>query len=356
MQTQTLSSNETDSQESQTLRDSSDNASATEKSVSRWTSDRRERLRCGFFNGKKLSVVHQGQGSTATVVDSNDHGLGLELAIPLEVNAAVSFSGVGLQGRAHVRHCRRVDDNVFRVGLHLEAVSFHQTDTSRPTTALDPVRVSEPNGGRDSDAVEKSTSDGAGAEPAEDLVNLANRVEEAPVGASDAGKSAGFALASIAPRKVGAAAEDPVPFETVVSSILSNPAAQPAEASKPERLEDDAIEPAAQEQRGTALDEIFAEWPETRQQIERLELNVSEQHAKVAAAVTSLEQTCAQSQEVQERQARHAASLVKFVSSQQAELSTLKTSVKNLSKELRNVGLQLKLVTQVLCPAEEPKE
>jgi len=354
MQMQTFSSNETDSQESQTLRGSFDNALTTEKNVSPWTADRRGRLRSGFFNGKNLSVVHNGQAFTATVVDSSEHGLGLELVIPLEADATVSFSGVGLQGRARVRHCTGVDDNLFRVGFHLDSVSFDNIDISREASVSDPVGVSESVAGRDSDAIEELTSDGA-VEGPEDLVNLANRVERQMAGAPDAGRSTTFALASIAPRKVAETAEDQVPFETVVGSILSNPAAQPAEASKPEGLDDEAAEPAAREQRGTALGAILAAWPETRHQIERLERNVAEQHVQVAGAVTWLEQTCAWSQQVQERQTNNLASVLKFISRQQAELSTLQASVISLSKELDSVRLELKPVTQVLIPGDESK-
>lgn len=352
MQTQTLSTNET---ESQALQGSFDNALTTEKNTGGWTADRRERLRSGFFNGKKLSVVHDGQVYTATVVDSSDRGLGLELAIPLEAETALSFSGVGLQGRAHVRYCRRVGDNVFRVGLHLEAVSFHKPDTPRGATAVDPVNVSEPDGEVDSGAVKESASEGVGGESTEDLVNLANRVEQAPVRAPDAAKSAAFALASIAPRKVGATSEDQVPIENVVTSILSDPAAPPAEASTPEGLEDEAVDSAAQEQRATALDEIVAGWPELGQQIEGLERNVSEQQAQVANTLASLAQTSARSQEVQERQTSNVASVLEFVSAQQAELSTVKTSVSSLSKEVHSLTMQLNLVMQVLFPGDEPK-
>ena len=79
------------------------------------------------------------------------------------------------------------------------------------------------------------------------------------------------------------------------------------------------------------------------------------QHAQVAGAVTSLEQTCAWSQQVQERQTNNLASVLKFISRQQAELSTLQASVISLSKELDSVRLELKPVTQVLIPGDESK-
>ncbi len=365
MPTQSLSLNETDLQESQLRRGRSDKGSAAEKTVTRWTADRRRRLRTGFFNGKKLRVECEGQALAATVVDSSDHGLGLESAVPLESDAVFTFSGVGLQGRAQVKHCRRIADDVFRLGCSLQAASFDRIDISNRATAGNPVGVTESGELSDDRARAEPTGDAA-----ENLVKLAEQVERAPAtGRGDLAdqRHANFALASIVTRTVDETEEDQATLETSVNSILSDPPAPSpsvavanGEAKRPELpvagpTDDETIERAAREQRSSALDEILEAWPDTRQQLASLEQNLSEQQAQVADAMTSLERTFEGSQKVQERQTSKVASVLEFVLKQQAELSTLKESVNDLSREINSVGLQLNLVTKALFPSDEPK-
>ena len=118
----------TDSQDSQVQQVVEDALPAAGEGVKTGTREQRERLRSEFFRGRKLWIEYRGQVLAAKVVDSSDHGLGVETPAPLEVNSFVWFAGVGLRGRAQVKHCRRSDDGVFRAGLNLETVSFRELD------------------------------------------------------------------------------------------------------------------------------------------------------------------------------------------------------------------------------------
>ena len=102
----------------------------------------RRQPRSDIFSGRRLWIDYRGQVLAAKVVDSSDHGLGVEMSAPLEVEAFVSFAGIGLQGRTQVKHCsRRPDDDVFHVGLSLEAVSFRKLDVSSRALPSETVQV-----------------------------------------------------------------------------------------------------------------------------------------------------------------------------------------------------------------------
>ncbi len=101
----------------------------------------RRQPRSDIFSGKKLWIDYRGQVLAAKVDNSSEHGLGVEMSAPLEVEAFVSFAGIGLQGRAQVKHCRRRDDGVFHVGLSLEAVSFRKLDVSSRALPSETVQV-----------------------------------------------------------------------------------------------------------------------------------------------------------------------------------------------------------------------
>ncbi len=101
----------------------------------------RRQLRSDLFRGRKLWIDYRGQVLAAKVVDSSDHGLGVEMSAPLEVDAFISFAGIGLRGRAQVKHCRRRDDGVFQVGLSLEAVSWRKLDVSSRALPSETVQV-----------------------------------------------------------------------------------------------------------------------------------------------------------------------------------------------------------------------
>ena len=105
---------------------------------------KRQRLRSGFFRGKGLRIGYRGQWLAAKVVDSGEHGLGVEMSAPLEIDSFVSFVGIGLRGRAQVVHCRPSDDGVFRAGLKLEAVSFRKLDVSSRALPSETVKAHNP--------------------------------------------------------------------------------------------------------------------------------------------------------------------------------------------------------------------
>ena len=98
--------------------------------VAESTTQRRAQSRSTFLGGGALSIGYRGQLLSGHVVDSNDRGLGVELAVPMEVNSSVSFSGVGLYGTAAVIYCTSGDDGAYRVGLDLREVRFGDLDFS----------------------------------------------------------------------------------------------------------------------------------------------------------------------------------------------------------------------------------
>ena len=134
----------TDSQDSQVQRVVEDALPAAGEGVKTGTHEQRQRLRSEFFRGRRLWIEYRGQVLAAKVVDSGDHGLGVEMPAPLEVNSFVSFAGVGLRGSAQVKHCRRSDDGVFRAGLNLEAVSFRELDVPSRALSSETVQVHDP--------------------------------------------------------------------------------------------------------------------------------------------------------------------------------------------------------------------
>ena len=91
---------------------------------------RRTQFRSTFLGGGALSIGYPGQLLSGQVVDSNDRRLGVELAVPIELDAHVSFSGVGLYGTAAVIYCTSGDDGAYRVGLDLREVRFGDLDFS----------------------------------------------------------------------------------------------------------------------------------------------------------------------------------------------------------------------------------
>lgn len=90
----------------------------------------RTQSRSTFLGGGALSIGYRGQLLSGQVVDSNDRGLGVELAVPIDLNSSVSFSGVGLYGTATVIYCTSGDDGAYRVGLDLREVRFGDLDFS----------------------------------------------------------------------------------------------------------------------------------------------------------------------------------------------------------------------------------
>ncbi len=54
-----------------------------------WTREKRQRLRSEFFRSRKLRIGYRGQLLAAKVVDSSDHGLGVEMSAPLEIDSFV---------------------------------------------------------------------------------------------------------------------------------------------------------------------------------------------------------------------------------------------------------------------------
>ena len=122
-----------------------------------WTPEQRQWLRSRFFRRKKLRIGYRGQMQAAKVVDSSDHGLGVEMSAPLESDSVVSFVGIGLQGRARVVHCRPSDDGAFRAGLELEAVSFRKLGVSSRALPSETVKVH--------DSRDRSLNAGAIGEP-----------------------------------------------------------------------------------------------------------------------------------------------------------------------------------------------
>lgn len=140
-----------------------------------WTREQRQRLRSRVFRGKKLRIGYRGQLLAAKVVDSSDHGLGVEMSVPLESDSFVSFVGIGLQGRARVVHCRPSDDGVFRAGLELETVTFRNLDVSSRALPSETVKVHEPR--------DRLLNAGAIGEPKGQVTdNLVKGVEEMQFG------------------------------------------------------------------------------------------------------------------------------------------------------------------------------
>ncbi len=91
---------------------------------------RRTQGRSTFLGGGQLSIEYAGQLIVAQVINSNDRGLGVEMASPIDLESVVSFRGVGLRGKAAVIYCAIGEDGVYRVGLDIQEVRFGDLDFS----------------------------------------------------------------------------------------------------------------------------------------------------------------------------------------------------------------------------------
>lgn len=90
------------------------------------------------------------------IVDSNDEGIGVELAVPLVLGSLVTLMGplviagsrVEITGRARVKWCKMAREGVYRAGLYLDGVSSRssgKTATHAESAAIDYYEVLEVN-------------------------------------------------------------------------------------------------------------------------------------------------------------------------------------------------------------------
>ena len=310
-----------------------------------WTREKRQRLRSEFFRSRKLRIGYRGQLLAAKVVDSSDHGLGVEMSAPLEIDSFVSFVGIGLRGRAQVMHCRPSDDGVFRAGLKIEGVSFRNLDVSSQALPSETVKVhnardrllnagaiGEPQGQGADDLVEgveemhfggtqDSSEDRSRANVSESMSQLA-RVSTQEATATDSAGQAGWS-----------------DREGQASTIPSEMAQTIPQAVK-------------QELRDPKLDEIFQGWTETQQQIAELKANVSEQHAELATTKETLSRLCAETQTAQQLQASRVDSILERLAVQEAELPKL-NSIEDLSGKKNGVVQRLDLLSKASGSAYE---
>ncbi len=324
------------------------------------TRERRERLRSEFFRGRKLWIEYRRGVLAAKVVDSSDHGLGVEIPAPLEVNSFVSFAGVGLRGRAQVKHCRRSDDDVFRAGFNLEAVSFRELDVPSRVLPSETVPVHDPR--------DRLLNAGAIGEPKGQVTdNLVkggeevqfNNTQDSSEEESQANGS-GTSISQLAgesiqeERALDGAGQSGVPDrEGEPSAILSEMAKTMSQGVEVALLNlelhrANEIKAIKQELGGSKLNEILQRWPETQQQIAELKANVSEQQAGVAAAKDTLSQLRAETETAQQLQANRVDSILERLPVQEAELPKLKDSIEDLSGKLDAVVRRLDFLSKAL--------
>ena len=107
--------------------------------------EQRKRPRAHLTDPQTLNVSFDPGSGTAievpvTLVDSNDDGIGVELAVPLVLGSPVTLMGplviagtrTEITGRARVKWCTMVREGVYRAGLHFDDVasrSSGQTDS-----------------------------------------------------------------------------------------------------------------------------------------------------------------------------------------------------------------------------------
>jgi hypothetical protein len=83
------------------------------------------------------------------LVDSNDEGIGVELAVPLVLGSFVTIMGplaiggcrTDFTGRARVRWCKMTREGAYRAGLYLEDAASHSSGKADPVHAESPSAV-----------------------------------------------------------------------------------------------------------------------------------------------------------------------------------------------------------------------
>ena len=290
----------TDSSDSQVPRVAGDALPAAGEDVDKLTPDRRDRLRSGYFRGKKLRIGYCGQSLAAKVVNSDDQGLGVEISTPLEIDSSVSFVGIGLRGRAQVVHCRPNDDGVFRVGLKLEAVSFRKLDVSSRALPSETIKAHAPrvqllNAGANGEPKADGTDDHVEAVEEMHLAGAQDSSEEkSQANVSEPSTSQLARVSTQEETATDSAGQSSSPDrEGQASTILSKMAQTISQAVEVALLNlelhrADEIKAVRQELRDFKLNEIVQGWTETQQQIAELKANVSEQRAEVEAAKQTL--------------------------------------------------------------------
>ena len=115
-------------------------------------SEKPHRLKVSFDPGSGAHVE-----VAVAIVDSNDEGIGVELAVPLVLGSLVTLIGplviagsrVEITGRARVKWCQLEREGVYRAGLYFDDVSSRSSGKkvaqSENSTAIDYYEVLEVN-------------------------------------------------------------------------------------------------------------------------------------------------------------------------------------------------------------------
>ena len=104
----------------------------------RTKSDKPQSLKVSFDPGSGTAVE-----VTVAIVDSNDEGIGVELAVPLVIGSLVTIMGplviagsrVEITGRARVKWCKMAREGVYWAGLYLDGVSSRSSGKTNPVHA-----------------------------------------------------------------------------------------------------------------------------------------------------------------------------------------------------------------------------